>query len=156
MAIGDAGKLGSAITKHKGDLDAALQDYQEERMVQTAKEVCATSPSCNCYIFLVVLFRQLSRSQDLDCPCLRLVSALQLLHAFLTFSFLVVSASCLYVSCCTALPTSPTSEESMPTLACLHWHAYTGMPTLACLHWHAYTGTPTLACLYWHTYIMGR
>lgn len=61
MAIGDAGKLGSAITKHKGDLDAALQDYQEERMAQTAKEVCATSPSCNCYIFLVVHVRQLSR-----------------------------------------------------------------------------------------------
>ena len=40
MAIGDAGKLGSAISKHKGNLDAALQEYQEERMAQTAKEVC--------------------------------------------------------------------------------------------------------------------
>ena len=39
MAIGDAGKLGSAITKHRGNLDAALQEYQEERMAQTAKEV---------------------------------------------------------------------------------------------------------------------
>ncbi len=39
MAIGDAGKLGSAITKHQGNLDAALQEYQEERMAQTAKEV---------------------------------------------------------------------------------------------------------------------
>ncbi len=44
MAIGDAGKLGSAITKHKGNLDAALQEYQEERMAQTAKEVCAKPP----------------------------------------------------------------------------------------------------------------
>ena len=39
MAIGDAGKLGSAISKHKGNLDAALQEYQQERMAQTAKEV---------------------------------------------------------------------------------------------------------------------
>ncbi|DBA89990.1 TPA: hypothetical protein ACH3X2_004363 [Trebouxia sp. C0005] len=39
MAIGDAGKLGSAIKKHRGDLDAALQEYQQERMAQTAKEV---------------------------------------------------------------------------------------------------------------------
>lgn len=39
MAIGDAGKLGSAITKHQGNLDAALQEYQQERMAQTAKEV---------------------------------------------------------------------------------------------------------------------
>ena len=39
MAIGDAGKLGSAITKHPGNLDTALQEYQQERMAQTAKEV---------------------------------------------------------------------------------------------------------------------
>ena len=41
MAISDAGKLGSAISQHKGNLEAALQDYQAERVSQTAKEVCA-------------------------------------------------------------------------------------------------------------------
>ena len=40
MAIADAGKLGSAISKHKGNLDAALQEYQEERIPQTTREVC--------------------------------------------------------------------------------------------------------------------
>lgn len=39
MAISDAGKLGAAISKHGGDLQAALQDYQQERLPQTAKEV---------------------------------------------------------------------------------------------------------------------
>ena len=39
MAIADAGKLGEAISKHDGNLEAALEDYQQERMAQTAKEV---------------------------------------------------------------------------------------------------------------------
>ena len=39
MAISDAGKLGSALSKHEGDLEAALQEYQQQRMSQTAKEV---------------------------------------------------------------------------------------------------------------------
>ena len=39
MAIGDAGKLGEAISMHEGNLEAALQEYQQERMAQTAKEV---------------------------------------------------------------------------------------------------------------------
>ena len=42
MAISDAGKLGSAISKHEGNLEAALQEYQQQRIPQTAKEV--TSP----------------------------------------------------------------------------------------------------------------
>lgn len=39
MAISDAGKLGAAISQHGGDLQAALQEYQQERLPQTAKEV---------------------------------------------------------------------------------------------------------------------
>ena len=39
MAIADAGKLGDAISKHDGNLEAALEEYQQERMAQTAKEV---------------------------------------------------------------------------------------------------------------------
>ena len=39
MAIADAGKLGDAISKHSGDLDGALQDYQQERIPQTTREV---------------------------------------------------------------------------------------------------------------------
>ena len=39
MAISDAGKLGSAISKHEGNLEAALQEYQQQRIPQTAKEV---------------------------------------------------------------------------------------------------------------------
>lgn len=40
MAISDAATLGSAISKHEGNLEAALQEYQKERVPQTAKEVC--------------------------------------------------------------------------------------------------------------------
>lgn len=40
MAIADAGKLGEAISQHEGNLEAALEEYQQERMAQTAKEVC--------------------------------------------------------------------------------------------------------------------
>lgn len=39
MAIADAGKLGEAIFKHSGNLEAALQEYQEDRIPQTTKEV---------------------------------------------------------------------------------------------------------------------
>ena len=53
MAIGDAGKLGSAITKHQGNLDAALQEYQEERMAQTAKEVGVLDLSKTLVTFLI-------------------------------------------------------------------------------------------------------
>lgn len=53
MAIGDAGKLGSAIKKHRGDLDAALQEYQQERMAQTAKEVGVLGLPKSCVAFLI-------------------------------------------------------------------------------------------------------
>ena len=53
MAIGDAGKLGSAITKHQGNLDAALQEYQQERMAQTAKEVGVLDFTKTCMTFLL-------------------------------------------------------------------------------------------------------
>ena len=46
MAISDAGKLGAAISKHEGNLQAALQDYQQERMPQTAKEVRFSLQTC--------------------------------------------------------------------------------------------------------------
>ena len=45
MAISDAGTLGSAILKHEGELEAALQEYQQQRIPQTAKEVsCSLQP----------------------------------------------------------------------------------------------------------------
>lgn len=46
MAIADAGKLGEAITKHEGNLEAALEEYQQERVAQTAKEACPQLMTC--------------------------------------------------------------------------------------------------------------
>ena len=39
MAIADAGALGQAFAAHKGDVGAALQQYQERRLAATTREV---------------------------------------------------------------------------------------------------------------------
>ena len=59
MAISDAAALGCAISKHAGNLKAALQEYQKERVPQTAKEVCLSlkiKTSANAYRYHGLLF----------------------------------------------------------------------------------------------------
>ena len=66
MAIGDAGKLGEAISKHEGNLEAALEEYQQERMAQTAKEV---RPYATMILYVPAVLPLLLHQLNTAMPC---------------------------------------------------------------------------------------